>query len=137
MPYLEKKQEIFASITLIFDILNNTLALPKWNIVVDGVAELTPERYFVKTSIGDMMSTRLETITDDRITIKLEGSFIEKIGYKLIPMENSTEVIVWSEFPNEINREKLDLLVGLFLKSLKKYAEYLQGGGNPEKYIKN
>jgi len=137
LPYLEKKQEVFAPISLIFDILNNTLDLPKWNIVIDGVAELIPERYFVKTSIGDMMSTRLETITDDKITIKLEGSIIEKMGYKLIRKENCIEVIIWSEFPNESNREKLNLLGGLFLKSLKKYAEYLQGGGNPEMYSKN
>ncbi|MHA2430667.1 MAG: hypothetical protein ACXACC_06485 [Promethearchaeota archaeon] len=136
MPYIERKVNIYTSRNRIFDILNNTLNLPKWNLVVNGVAQLTPEKFFVKTTIGDMMSTRLETKIDEKITISLEGGPMEKMGYKLSAEENNTEVIIWADFHNEEDREKLDLLGDLFLKSLKKYAEYLQAGGNPNTYKK-
>lgn len=136
MPYIERKVNIYTSRNRIFDILNNTLNLPKWNLVVNGVAQLTPEKFFVKTTIGDMMSTRLETKIDEKITISLEGGPMKKMGYKLNAREISTEVIIWAEFNNEEDREKLDLLGDLFLKSLKKYARYLQAGFNPNTYKK-
>ncbi|MGB5910703.1 MAG: hypothetical protein WBH31_05865 [Promethearchaeia archaeon] len=136
MPYIERKVNIYTSRNRIFDILNNTLNLPKWNLVVNGVAQLTSEKFFVKTTIGDMMSTRLETKIDEKITISLEGGPMEKMGYKLSAKENNTEVIIWADFYNEEDREKLDLLGDLFLKSLKKYAEYLQASGNPNTYKK-
>jgi len=136
LPYIERKVNIYTSRNRIFDILNNTLNLPKWNLVVNGVAQLTPEKFFVKTTIGGMMSTRLETKIDEKITISLEGGPMEKMGYKLSAEENNTEVIIWADFYNEEDREKLDLLGDLFLKSLKKFAEYLQAGGNPNTYKK-
>ena len=82
------------------------------------------------------MSTRLETIIDDKITIRLEGGPIEKMGYELNAQEHSTEVILWAEFDNEADRDKLDLLGDIFLKSLKKYVRYLQAGSNPNTYKK-
>lgn len=82
------------------------------------------------------MSTRLETLIDERITISLEGSPMKKMGYKLNAQKIGTEVIIWAEFYNEEDRKKLDLLGDLFLKSLKKYARYLQAGGNPNTYKK-
>lgn len=136
MYRIEKKIDILSSRNRVFDILNATLDLPKWNLVVLGVAELSTTKFYVKTTVGDMMTTRLETIIDEKITISLEGGPMERMEYKLLAKENITEVIIWAEFSNESDREKLDLLGGLFLKSLKSYAEYVQSGGNPKTYKK-
>jgi len=58
------------------------------------------------------------------------------MGYVLAPKGNGTEATLWAEFDDQ-SQEKILLKAGeVLLNSLKKYAEYIESGGNPAEYKK-
>jgi len=136
MPKVERKVEIKAPQKKVFDILDDTLSLPKWNIVVNEITEVEPNKHFAKTNVGDTTSIRTETVEPKIITTKQEGSLMNSLGYILTPKGNNTEALIWAEFDNPDDEMVLGSAGQVFLKSLKSYAEYLENGGDPEKYNK-
>ena len=54
MPTVEKKIEIKASVEKVYDVLNDYMILPKWNIVVTEIEQLEAKKYFLKTNVGDV-----------------------------------------------------------------------------------
>jgi hypothetical protein len=137
MPRLEKKIILDAPIEKIYDILNDYMSLPVWNIVVNKIEQLGPKKYFLNTNVGEVTNIEIENIPYERMTSKQEGSPMEKIGYIFSPKEKRSEVTIWTEFELEEQRDVLDMAADLFLKSLKVYINHLQSGGTPQNYKKS
>ncbi|MHA1105647.1 MAG: SRPBCC family protein [Promethearchaeota archaeon] len=137
MPKLEKSIEINAPVQKVYEILNDYLSLPVWNIVVTECEQTGPNKYFLKTNVGDVINTEIENIPEERMTSKQEGSPMQKIGYIFSPKGDSVVVKLWTEFELEDQRFVLDMAGDLFLKSLKVYVDFLSSGGNPKDYKKS
>ena len=137
MPHLEKKIVLDASIEEVYEVLNDYMSLPVWNIVVNKIEQLAPKKYFLNTNVGEVTNIEIENIPYERMTSKQEGSPMEKIGYIFSPKDKGSEVTIWSEFELEEQRDVLDMAADLFLKSLKVYINHLQSGGTPENYKKS
>jgi uncharacterized membrane protein len=126
LPIAEKNIEIKASVEKVYEILNDYMGLPRWNIVVTEIEQLESKKYFLKTNVGDVTNIEIENIPGEKMTSIQEGSPMKKIGYIFEPKGDVTKVTLWTEF-------ELDL----FLKSLKVYMDYLVAGGDPEEYKKS
>ncbi|MBA7518166.1 hypothetical protein ES705_10233 [subsurface metagenome] len=137
MPIAEKKIEIKASVEKVYEILNDYMGLPRWNIVVNEIKQLDSKKYFLKTNVGDVTNIEIENIPREKITSIQEGSPMKKIGYIFEPKGDVTKVTLWTEFELEDQRMIMEMAGDLFLKSLKVYIDYLVAGGNPEEYKKS
>ncbi|NHJ20808.1 MAG: SRPBCC family protein [Candidatus Lokiarchaeota archaeon] len=137
MPIVELKKEILSPVEKVYEILNDYLALPKWNIVVTEISQLEPKKYFLKTNVGDITNIEVENVPNEKMTSIQEGSPMQKIGYIFEPKGNTTVVTLWAEFELEDQRNVMEMAGDLFLKSLKVYSDYISAGGNPEEYKKS
>lgn len=137
MVHIERKVEINTSQKKVFDILDEPEKFPIWNITVKEVEIIEPKKKgFVKATVGDFTSTRSETVENKSISYIIDGGVFNKMGYVLAPKGDNTEATLWAEFDDQ-SKEKMLLKAGeVLLNSLKKYAEYLEGGGNPDEYKK-
>jgi hypothetical protein len=136
MPKLEKKVEIAASQEIIWQIIDDDNNYPKWNIVVNEAKKLGEGNYFFKTNVGDITSTRIETNPPHSLAASQEGSPMTSLGYVLKPKENVVEATIWAEFEDASQEPVLGIAGEMLLKSLKKYAEYLEQGGKPDEFSK-
>ncbi len=57
-------------------------------------------------------------------------------GSILEPKGDTTSVTLWAEFEKEENEKMLVRAGEIYLESLKRYAEYLEEGGDPSNYDK-
>ncbi len=137
MPIAEKIIEIKASVEKVYEILNDYMGLPRWNIVVNEIKQLESKKYFLKTNVGDITNIEIENIPREKMTSIQEGSPMKKIGYIFEPKGDVTKVTLWTEFELEDQRMIMEMAADLFLKSLKVYIDYLVAGGNPEEYKKS
>jgi len=137
MPKLEKSIEINASLQKVYDVLNDYLNLPVWNIVVTECKQIGTNKYFLKTNVGDVINTEIENVPGERMTSTQEGSPMQKIGYIFSSKEDSVIVTLWTEFELEDQRFVLDMAGDLFLKSLKVYIDFISSGGDPKDYKKS
>ncbi len=137
MPIIELKKEIPSPVETVYEVLNNYLALPRWNIIVTECTQLETKKYFLKTNVGDITNTEVENIPNEKMTSIQEGSPMQKIGYIFEPKGDTTLVTLWTEFELDDQKEIMEMAGDLFLKSLTVYIEYLNTGGNPEEYKKS
>ncbi|MHA2281688.1 MAG: SRPBCC family protein [Promethearchaeota archaeon] len=136
MPRVEKTVDISAPQEKIFKIIDEDRDYARWNIVVNEVTELGPGNYFFKTNVGDVTSTRIETNPPDSLSATQEGSPMTSLGYVLKPKGDVVETTIWAEFDDPGQEPMLGIAGEMLVKSLKKYAEYLEAGGNPDEYNK-
>ena len=137
MPRIEKKVLLNMSVDKVYDILNDFLSLPVWNIVILEASEIEKDVYFFKTNVGDVTNTVIENIPKVRMTSKQDGdSPMEKIGYIFDPKGDNVEVTMWAEYPLADQESVLEIAADMFLKSLKVYVEHILAGGDPKVYRK-
>jgi hypothetical protein len=136
LPKLERKVEINTSPKKIYDILNDDSLETIWNITVKESNEIGPDKYSVKTTVGDMISTITERVSDERISFALEGGPFSKMGYILTPKGEGSEATIWAEIEDESLEKMLGTAGEMLLESLKKFAEYREAGGAVEDYNK-
>lgn len=136
MPRVERKTEINAPQKKIFDILNNTMLGPKWNLAVKDITKITETKYDVKSTVGDFTSIRTETVEPEKLSMNIEGGIFTSMGYLLKPKGGMVETTLWGEFDDEKNEKVLIKAGELLLQCLKNYAEFLEEGGNPNDFDK-
>ncbi|MEJ2249032.1 MAG: SRPBCC family protein [Candidatus Lokiarchaeota archaeon] len=136
MPKTDLKVNLDAPVEQVYEIMNDFMILPRWNITVNGITELEPDKYSINSTVGDVINIAVENIPNERMTSIQENSPMQKIGYIFESKGNTTEVTLWTEFELEDQRSVLDIAADLFLKSLKAYVDYIVEGGNPEDYKK-
>ena len=61
---------------------------------------------------------------------------MKSIGYILEPKGEGVDATIWSEFDDPNQEPILAIAAEMLLKSLKKYAEFLEAGGNPDEFNK-
>jgi hypothetical protein len=137
MPRIDKKVLLNMSVNKVYDILNDFLSLPVWNIVVTEASEIEKDVYFFKTNVGEVTNYVIENIPMERMTSRQEGdSPMQKIGYIFNPKGDKVEVTMWAEFELEDQISVLEIAADMFLKSLKVYTEHILSGGDPKVYRK-
>lgn len=136
MPKLERIVDIAASQDIIWKIIDNDDDYPRWNIVVNEVTKLGEGNYFFKTNVGDVTSQRVETNPPNNLYATQEGSPMTSLGYSLKPKGDNIEATIWAEFDDAKQEPILGIAGEMLLKSLKKYAEFLEAGGNPDEFSK-
>ena len=137
MPKLERKVLLNMSVEKVYDILNDFLGLPIWNIVVSEASEIEKNVYYFKTNVGDVTNIVIENVPMERMTSRQEGDTpMQKIGYIFDPKGDQVEVTLWTEYELEDQTSVLEIAADMFLKSLKVYVEHLLSGGDPKTYKK-
>lgn len=136
LPKTELTTNLNAPVNQVYDVLNDFMGLPRWNITVNGIEELEPDKYLIHSTVGDMTNTVIENKPNEKMTSTQENSPMLQIGYIFEPKGGTTDVTLWTEFELEDQRDVLNMAAELFLKSLKVYVDYLMEGGNPEEYEK-
>lgn len=136
MPQIERKTEIKSTAEKIYKILDTPLDMAKWNLVVKEIEEIESDKYFVKSNVGDITAKITEKVPNKKISETQEGSPLKEMGYILNPKGDVVEVTLWGKFDDPEQEQILGIAGEVFLKSLKKYAEYLENGGDPGEYKK-
>jgi hypothetical protein len=136
LPRIERKIEIEAPQKNIFNILNDTMIGPKWNLAVNDVTKISENEYAVKSTVGDFNTIRTETLEPEKLSMDIKGGIFSSMGYILKSKENMVEVTLWGEFDDEKNEKVLVKAGEILLKCLKSYAEFIEEGGNPDDFDK-
>ncbi len=136
MPKIEIKMDIKAPPKTIYDILMNDELESIWNLTVHENINIGEKKWSVKSTVGNLSSTRIEEVEYERITFDIEGTIFKKLGYVMTVKGDITEVCGWGEFDNENNRSILEKAGDILLRSLKRFSEFIEDGGNPEDYNK-
>ena len=136
MPRVEIEDDLNASAKIIYDILINDELEAKWNLTVNELKSIGPKKWEVKSTIGDLTSTRVEEVENEKISLDIEGSIFTKMGYILKPKGDLCHVQLWGEFEDEKNTKILTSAGGMLLDSLKRFAEFMEEGGDPENFDK-
>ena len=128
--------DIKASAETIFKIIDDDMNYAKWNLVVKSVEKRGEGKYYFKSTVGDVYSTRVETVPNEKLSAKQEGSPITALGYILNPKVDVVETTLWSEFEQADQEMVLGIAADMFIECLRKYAEYIEAGGNPDEFNK-
>ena len=136
MPRVELEDDMKASAKTIYDILVNDEFEAKWNLTVDKLNSIGPNKWEVKSTIGDLISTRVEEVENEKVSFDIEKSIFSKMGYILKQKGNLCHVDLWGEHEDEKNNKILTSAGGMLLDSLKRFAEFMEEGGDPENFDK-
>jgi hypothetical protein len=135
MPRIERKIEIESSPKSIFNIVMDVGIVSRWNPVVDD-AEQSPDNLLLKTNLGDLNIINTDSVENESMMIEVETGNINSIGYFLTPKKDKTEVMLWGEFNDKKYTKTYKNVADLILKSLKRYSDFIEEGGNPEDFDK-
>ena len=108
----------------------------RWNLTIKKAEKLGEGNYFFKTTVGDVTSYRVETIQNKGLSARMEGSPITALGYDLNPKGDAVEATLLVEFEEAEQEVVLGIAGDMFIDCLRKYAEFLEGGGNPDDFNK-
>lgn len=136
MPRVDRKIEISASQKRIFDILDDAMLGPKWNLALNELTEISENIYAAKSTVGDFTSIRTETVEPEKISMRIEDGIFNSMGYILNPKGDMVEATIWGEFDDEKNEKILVRSADILLKGLKNFAEFIEEGGNPDDFDK-
>ncbi|MBA7647107.1 hypothetical protein ES703_54877 [subsurface metagenome] len=125
-----------ATAKTIYDILMNDDLEAKWNLTVNENISIGPDKWEVKSTIGDLTSIRIEAKENERITFDIEGSIFNRLGYILKSKGDTTKAVCWGEFEDVKNKKLLESAGGILLEGLKRFAEFIEEGGDPERFNK-
>lgn len=133
---VERNIEINTSQKRVFDILDDAMLGPKWNLAINELTKISENTYAAKSTVGDFTSIRTETVEPDKISMRIEGGVFNSMGYILNPKGDMVNATIWGEFDDEKNEKMLVKAAELLLKGLKNFAEFLEDGGNPDDFDK-
>ncbi|MFX0070648.1 MAG: SRPBCC family protein [Candidatus Hermodarchaeota archaeon] len=133
---LERKIELNASAERIFGVISDGMNTPRWNLTVDEVSEEEPGRYLLKTKIGDVIIVGSDSVENQSITWQMEESQINSMGYIIKPKADISEVTIWVDFDKKKLSKGFGKAGELLLESLRNYINFLEDGGDPEKFDK-
>jgi len=136
MPILERKIEINSSSKKVWEVLSDIEHMPKWNIAIKEIKELEPNKYSVKSYMGDYTSINTERIENKKTTSKVDHPEFTGYGFILNEKEDITDLTYWVDVP-KITREKIQARsLEINLKNIQNFVEYLEDGGDPDEYDK-
>ena len=135
MPKLERKIEIESTPENIYNIVKDGINTPKWNLTVSAIS-FEDEKTKLETDFGSMKIVKTEYDINKFSSWFMEESDMNSIGYILTPKKDATEVTIWTEYDNKKLSKLFKKNADLVLTGLKRYAEFLENGGNSDRYNK-
>ena len=136
LPRAERNIDINAPVSKVFEILSDTKNSNRWNLATSEIIELEPGKFSVKSNVGDITLINIESVKNEKISHKIEGGIFNGMGYLLEPKEDMTNVVIWGDFDDEKNEKILVKAAEVLLKSLKRFVEYIEEGGDPDSFDK-
>ena len=136
LTHIERKIEIKTSPKKIYDILNNDELETVWNIIVSESITIATDKYSIKSTVGDFTSTVTERLENEKISYSMEGSAFSTMGYIMSPKGDGSEVTIWAEIEDEKQEKMLLKAAEILLEGLKKFADFMEKGGNPDEFDK-
>jgi len=134
---MEKKIEIKSSLKRIYDIIIDPEIITKWNIGVDEITENKEgEEYLLKSAVGDILIVDWDQVENESATWYLKDNDMNSIGYILELKGDIVETTLWVDSDNEKLIKSYEKVGELTLKSLKKFVDFLEEGGDPEDFNK-
>ncbi len=136
MTSIERKIEIKTSPKKIYDILNNDDLETVWNIIVNESTTIAPDKYSIKSTVGDFISTVTERLENEKISYSMEGSAFSKMSYIVSRKGDGSEVSIRAEIEDEKEEKMLGKAGEILLGGLKKFVDFMEEGGNPNEFDK-
>ena len=136
LTHVERKIEIKTAPKKIYEILNNDELETVWNITVNESTTIAPDKYSIKSTVGDFISTITERLENEKISYSMEGSAFSTMGYIMSPKGDGSEVTIWAEIEDEKQEKMLLKAAEILLEGLKKFADFMEEGGNPNEFDK-
>jgi len=133
---IEKKIEIKSSASRIYEVVTDEDVVALWNPSVNSVSQPAEDKYFLKTSAGELNIVSWETVENERIIWTLDMSNINQIGYILKSMGELVEVTLCIDFDNKKLKKGYIKSGELVLNGLKRYIDFPEDGGDPKEYDK-
>jgi hypothetical protein len=137
MPKLERKIEIETTPDKIYNIVIDGLNTPIWNPIVSAINPIDDDTNQLETDIGLVTIVKVETEENKAATYHMEKSDMNAIGYIMTPKTDTTEVKIWTEFDDKKLSKLYKKTADRVLVGLKKFAEFVEEGGNPKRYEKS
>jgi uncharacterized membrane protein len=134
---VEQSIQIKAPHTRVYDILLDVSHMPTWDPTAHEVVQVKKNKYMVRTgTLGTVTLVLAGAVPYDRISWHCEGSLLQSITFLVGLASNLTQVDVTGVVapPGGVYMVKEALSAQLI--SLKRYAEYITMGGNPDAYKK-
>jgi uncharacterized membrane protein len=137
MPKAQQTKEIKAPAEKVYQILKDRETDPRWNITVKEINIISDKKAAYKTTVGDLTLILNEDIKNKRIAYDVEGNpLMQTMEFSIEAKGDICDVSLAGEFPEPDQEPILITAADVLLGSLKKYAEYLEEGGDPSSYKK-
>ncbi|MFX0019786.1 MAG: SRPBCC family protein [Promethearchaeota archaeon] len=136
MAKVESRIEINAPPSIIYNSLTDISLIRKWNSTVKEITQTGPNESFIKSTGGNYTYTNIERKENEIFTNTAESEYFTSFGYVLKAKGDLTEVSAWIDYKIVEHEKILERGILFILNDLKKFAEYLEGGGDPDEYDK-
>ncbi len=134
---VEATIQISASHTRVYDIILDIVNAHRWDPSIQEVSHVRRTKYLVRTTgAGTLTLGIAAAIPYDRISWQLEGGIIQGVTFRVALAGKMAQVDVTAKVAPPTAALQVGENLDLQLRALKRYAEYLQGGGNPSTYEK-
>ena len=134
MPILERKIEINAPVNKVWGVLTDMERCPKWQIDKKEIKKLEPDKYFEKTTQGDYTFTIMDLVENERIALKTDHPEVTGASYILNEKGKITELSCCIDYKTIAYEKMIARSLKIKAQTLKKYVEYLEDGGDPDKF---
>jgi hypothetical protein len=137
MTRIESKTEIRSTPKKIYEALTNPSLITKWNITIKELNQLTPDKFEIKSTIGDFISTITERVENKRISFNVDNPDYNAYGYILKTKGEVTELSYWADYKIVEHKKILKRYQIHHLNNVKNFIDFVEDGGNPDDFNKN
>lgn len=135
---VEATVQISASHTRVYDILLNVANAHKWDPAIVEVTHIRRTKYLVRTTdTGTLTLGLIAAIPYDRISWRYDGGIVQEMTFRVGLSGKIAQVDVTAKVSPATASQQVEDNLDLQLAALKRYAEYLHGGGDPSTYKKD
>ncbi len=134
---VEATVQITASHTRVYDILLDVANAYRWDPAIQEVSHIRRTKYLVRTTgAGTLTLGLVAAIPYDRISWQYEGGIVQGITFRVGLAGKVAQVDVTAKVSPTTAAPEVEENLDLQMAALKRYAEYIQGGGDPSTYKK-
>ncbi len=134
---VEQSIQINASHTRVYDILLDVASAHRWDPAVQEVNHIRRTKYLVRTAnTGTVTLGIVGAIPYDRISWQYESGMMQNVTFRVGLAGKIAQVDVTAKVTPATAAAQVEEMLALQLVALKRYAEFLQGGGNSYEYKK-
>jgi hypothetical protein len=134
---VEQSIQITAPHTRVYDILRDVANAYRWDPAIQDVTQIRRTKFLMRTAArGTQTLGLVGAIPYDRVVLQFEGSFVQGITFRVGLAGKLAQVDVTAKVSPSSVATQVEEMLGRQLAALKRYAEYLAGGGDPKTYQK-